>query len=244
MTAPAAADREMVVLGVPMGRFQTNCYVIGDRGAGTCVVVDPGETADQHVPSIVDQLGCTVEAILLTHAHVDHVWSVPQLAERWDVGVHLHPEDRWLFEGPQRSYGEYGPEELMRRYDLDWQPDMARLIDLSEGQTLTIGGAGFQVAHTPGHTPGHVTFLAEGLADAHVELVAGGPGAHDTMLLSGDLLFAGSVGRSDLVGGDGARLIAEIHRTAMALDDAIPVLPGHGPGTTVGHERRRNPFLQ
>ncbi|MFT6803042.1 MAG: hydroxyacylglutathione hydrolase [Nitriliruptoraceae bacterium] len=239
-----AGARDLVVLGVPMGRFQTNCYVIGDRSTGSCVVVDPGETADQRLPAIIEQLGCTVDAILLTHAHVDHVWSVPQLAAQWDVGVHLHPEDRWLFAGPQLSYGQHGTDELVRRYDLDWQPDMDRLVDVHEGQTLTAGGVAFHVAHTPGHTPGHVTYLGQGLADAHVELVAGGPSAHEQMLLSGDLLFAGSVGRSDLVGGDGVRLIAEIHRTAMTLDDAVPVLSGHGPGTTIGHERRTNPFLR
>jgi glyoxylase-like metal-dependent hydrolase (beta-lactamase superfamily II) len=235
---------DLVVVGMPLGRWQTNCYVVGDRAAGKCVVIDPGETATERIPDLVRRLGLTCEGILLTHGHLDHHWSAPSLAATFDCGVHLHPDDRWIWDAPQRAFGDLPAAALEQQFGIVWETDDDRLVDLADGETLVRGGVSFQVAHTPGHTPGHVTFLGTGLMDATVEVVLGDPAAADEVLFSGDLVFAGSIGRSDFPRGDGDQLLRSVARSFLTLDDDVAVLSGHGPDTTVGHERRTNPYVQ
>lgn len=233
----------IVVVGMPLGRWETNCFVVGDREAGTCVIVDPGETGAERVPDIVERLKLRPEAVLLTHGHIDHHWSAPALAELFDCGVHLHPEDRWIWDEPQQAFGPLPREILQEQFGLDWQPDDSRLVDLKDDETLVRGGVTFTVAHTPGHTPGHCTFLGHGMRKARVEVVLGEPRPADDILFSGDLVFAGSIGRSDFPRGDGKRLIEEIKRTVLPLGDDTVILSGHGPDTTVGRERATNPYF-
>jgi len=234
---------DLVIVGMPLGSWQTNCYVVGDRAAGTCVIIDPGQTGEERVPDLVDRLGLTPEAILLSHAHIDHLWAAPALAERFDVEVHLHPEDRWLWSNPQNTMGEFPRSVLQERFGLDWQPDDERLVDLTDGERLVRSGVTFDVAHTPGHTPGHCTFLGRELADAKLEVVLGDPSPADNVLFSGDLLFRGSIGRMDLRGGDPAAMTRSLVRSILPLDDATLVLSGHGPDTSIGAERASNPYL-
>lgn len=234
---------DLLIVGMPLGRWQTNCYVVGDREAGTCVVIDPGETAGPRVPDLLERLHLTCEAILLTHGHLDHHWSAPELAERFDCEVHLHPDDRWIWDEPQKAFGDLPPEVLTQQFGLDWQPRDERLVDLAEDQTLVRGGVTFTVRHTPGHTPGHVTFLGQGLKDATVEVVLGEPRPAEQVLFSGDLVFEGSIGRSDFPRGDGEELLRQLARTVLPLRDDVLVLSGHGPDTTVGRERRTNTYL-
>lgn len=237
-------QRDRFVVGMPLGRWQTNCYLVGDRNLGTAAVVDPGETAESAVPELLQRGGVRCEAILLTHGHLDHLWGVPALAETLDVPVFLHPDDRWLWHDPIGGFGGAIPpgaaEELLGG---PWRPPTDRLQDLRDGQRLTFAGITFTAAHTPGHTPGHVTFLAAGLAGAEVvfgrQLSVADPG----ILLSGDLLFSGSVGRTDLPRGSWEQQMQSLGRTVLPLEDDVLVLSGHGPETTVGHERRTNPFL-
>lgn len=235
---------DLVVVGMPLGRWQTNCFVVGDRSTGTCVVIDPGETGTERVPDLLDRLKLTCEAILLTHGHLDHHWSAPALAAQLDVGVHLHPDDRWIWDEPQKAFGDLPHSVLRGQFGLDWRPDDDRLVDLAEGETLVRGGVTFSVAHTPGHTPGHCTFLGHGLADADIEVVLGDPAPSDDILFSGDLVFQGSIGRSDFPRGDGEELLRQVARTVLPLEDDVAILSGHGPDTTVGRERRSNPYLQ
>lgn len=237
------AARDRFVVGVPLGRWQTNCYVVGDRDRGTCVVIDPGETGAEHVPAILERAGVRCEAILLTHGHLDHAWSVPDLATSLDVPVHLHPGDRWLWDDPAAAFGM--PSELLeQQFGLRWNPPTDRLEDLRDHQTVTYAGIDFTVRHNPGHTPGHVTFLGRGLDEAPISFAMGSAdrGSED-VLFSGDLVFAGSIGRTDFPRGSTADMFRSLVDTVLPLEDDTLILSGHGPDTTVGRERATNPFL-
>jgi hydroxyacylglutathione hydrolase len=237
------SDRDLVILGAPLGRWQTNCFVLGDRSAGRAVVIDPGETADEVVPGWLDQLGLTCEAILLTHGHIDHFWGMPGLARALDVPVHMHEDDRWLWEQPDAGLGSIAPGMLEQQLGLVWDPPTDRLETVSDGQVLAHAGLHLTVRHNPGHTPGHVTFLGRGLTDAEVHFTYGDPAPADAVLFSGDLVFAGSIGRTDFPRGSTDAILRSLAETVLTLEDDVVILSGHGPDTTVGRERATNPFL-
>lgn len=235
------------IIGVTLGRWQTNCFLVGDRTTGKCVVVDPGEGGAEAVPDLLERLNATCEAILLTHGHIDHVWAVPELAERLDAPAFLHPEDRWLWEAPLAIMGDIpAPQRrqvLRDNLGLDWTGDTDCLVDVSDHDRLTYAGIDFTVRHNPGHTPGHVTFLGHDLGNAQIAFEQGQPEPSDDVLFSGDLIFAGSVGRTDFPRGNTEHLLASIRDTVLPLEDDVLVLSGHGPHTTVGRERSTNPFV-
>ncbi|MBW3578311.1 MAG: MBL fold metallo-hydrolase [Actinobacteria bacterium] len=236
-------ERDRFVTGVSLGRWQTNCYVIGDRGRAAAFVVDPGENGATEVPRVLDEHGATCEAILLTHGHLDHLWAVPALAEELDVPVFLHPGDRWLWDDPFSGFGmDISPDDAAQFLGAPWQPPTERVQDLSDDQRLTFAGIEIRANHTPGHTPGHVTFLAAGLSGAQVHLDEPVDVARSGILVSGDLLFRGSVGRTDFPRGSWEEQMESLARVVVPLDDGV-VLPGHGPATTVERERDSNPFL-
>jgi hydroxyacylglutathione hydrolase len=238
---PSVSDR--FVLGVPLGRWQTNCFVVGDRSLGTAVVVDPGEGAEDAVPQLLRQAGVTCEAIALTHGHLDHLWGVPSLARDLDVPVLLHPDDRWIWDDPAAAFGA-PPELLEQQFGLRWDPPTERLRDVADGEDVQLAGVTYRVDHNPGHTPGHVTYLGRDLGAVPVSFALGDADvATDQLLFSGDLIFAGSVGRSDFPRGDGDRLLRSLVDTVLPLGDDTLILSGHGPDTTVGRERATNPFL-
>ncbi|MDX1621726.1 MAG: MBL fold metallo-hydrolase [Nitriliruptorales bacterium] len=235
--------RDRFIVGVPLGRWQTNCYVVGDRDAGTCAVIDPGETGAREVPRLLDDLGVACEAILLTHGHLDHFWAAPQLAKDLDVPVFLHPDDRWLWRDPGAGFGTLPPGAVQQAFGLEWDNATDVLEDLADGMEVEFGNTRFRVEHNPGHTPGHVTFLGRGLADADVSFALGEPTATDDMLFSGDLIFAGSIGRTDFPRGSTEAILRSLADTVLPLQDDTVILSGHGPDTTVGRERATNPFL-
>ncbi|MEX0869098.1 MAG: MBL fold metallo-hydrolase [Nitriliruptoraceae bacterium] len=246
----AADDR--FICSTTLGRWQTNCYVIGDRATARAVIVDPGEHGATAVPPLLDRLAVTPEAILLTHGHLDHLWAVPALARQFDVPVLLHADDRWLWDNPAAAFG--APfDVLAAEFGLSWTPDDDVLETVVDGQTVTLASTDFRVAHTPGHTPGHVTYritgaarmqLAFDVSAAHGDDPAAFDGVgHDGVLLSGDLLFAGAIGRTDLVRGSTVEMLRSLAREVLTLDDDTLVLPGHGPTTTVATERATNPYL-
>lgn len=231
------------VLGVPLGRWQTNCYLIGDRDRGTGVLIDPGEHGETQAPQLLAQAGVTCEAILLTHGHLDHLWAVPSLARELDVPVLLHPDDRWLWDDPAAAFGA-PPELLATQFGLEWDPPTEHLESVAGGSRLSFAGIAFDVVHNPGHTPGHVTYLGRELAGAPVGFPLGdAESASDDVLFSGDLIFAGSIGRTDFPRGSTEDILRSLVETVLPLEDRTVILSGHGPDTTVGRERATNPFL-
>jgi glyoxylase-like metal-dependent hydrolase (beta-lactamase superfamily II) len=220
------------VEGFALGMWQANCYLLGDLELGTAVVVDPGQDGAQAVRQRLAARGVTCEAILLTHGHLDHVWSAPELAADLDVPILLHEGDRWLWDDPAAAFGNLPPNALKQQFGLDWDPPTERLESLRDHQTLRFAGIPMAVRHTPGHTPGSSVFL---LTDT---------GGDDPLLISGDLIFKGSVGRTDFPRGSWEQQMESIARVVLPLDDRTLIVSGHGPETTVGEERASNPFLR
>jgi hydroxyacylglutathione hydrolase len=232
------------VLGAPLGRWQTNCWVVGDRDRGSGIVIDPGEHGAARVPELLERAGVGCEAILLTHGHLDHCWAVPELATQLQVPVLLHPDDRWLWDDPAAAFGA-PPELLEQEFGLVWDPPTELLQPVRGGARLSFAGIRFDVEHNPGHTPGHVTFLGRELADVPVTFALGDADrASEDVLFSGDLLFAGSIGRTDFPRGSTPDMMRSLAATVLPREDETLVLSGHGPDTTVGRERASNPFLR
>ena len=208
----------MKVVPIPNGVFAENCYLIVDEHARPpeCAVVDPGEEAGLILHKI-QETGATLVGIWLTHAHLDHVVGVARLAEETGVPVWLHPGDRALYDAVPQQAGAFGlaPPPPLPAPDREMVP----------GEQLAVGALRFEIRHAPGHSPGSVCLVGHGV------------------VFSGDVLFAGSIGPTDLPGGDLETLIARIERELLSLPDETIVYSGHGPETTIGRERRANPFL-
>ena len=218
--------------GFALGQWQANCYILGDEERGTAVVVDPGQGGLEPVRERLDARGVRCEAVLLTHGHLDHLWSAPEVAAAFDAPVLLHVDDTWLYADPGAAFGQFPPGTLEAQFGLRWKPDPDALQTFTDRTTFSFAGYAITARHTPGHTPGSSVFLLDD------------PGLGDPLMLSGDLLFAGSVGRTDLVGGDGDTQVASLRRVVIPLEDDTVVAPGHGERTTVGTERSSNPHLR
>jgi glyoxylase-like metal-dependent hydrolase (beta-lactamase superfamily II) len=207
------------VMIVPVTPFQQNCSIIWNQGSKRGVVIDPGGDLDLIRQGIAES-GATIERILLTHGHIDHAGAAAGL--KAELGVPLegpHVADRFLLDHLEETAAGYG---------LTGTRNVAPDAWLQEGQQVDIGGVPFDVLHCPGHSPGSVAFVNRDLKFAIV----------------GDVLFRGSIGRSDLPGGDHATLIASIRNKLLPLGDDIAFLCGHGPAGSIGEERRSNPFLR
>ncbi|MBV9792994.1 MAG: MBL fold metallo-hydrolase [Actinobacteria bacterium] len=222
----------MLVTGFPAGSFAANCYVIAPADGEECVIVDPGQDALGGIDEVVAAHRLKPVAAIATHGHLDHIWSIAPLCGARDIPACIHPEDRLLLSDPARGLPLGAGQQLFGGLTFT-EPDDVR--ELTDGMTLTLAGLEFRVDHAPGHTPGSVTF----------RLPSGIDGIDDPAgtMFSGDLLFAGSIGRTDLPGGDHQAILASLARVCLPLPDETIVLSGHGPGTTIGAERRTNPFL-
>lgn len=223
----------MLIAGFPAGSFGTNCYVIAPAAGERCVVVDPGQDAVDGVAEILREHRLRPAAVVLTHGHLDHMWSVVPVCGAHDVPAYIHPADRFMLADPLRGVS---PQLAAMIGDETFtEPDEVR--ELTDGRALGLAdvlGFDLVVDHAPGHTKGSVTFTLPRLDDA---------GDPDVMF-SGDLLFAGSIGRSDLPGGDPGELAESLARVVLPRPDDTLVLPGHGGSTTIGRERASNPFLR
>ena len=211
----------MLVSGFPAGAFAANCYVVAPARGAECVIVDPGQDAQQGIDELLVRYRLKPIAVLLTHGHIDHMWSVAPVCGAKGIPAYIHPDDRELLADPAKGLSLAVGQQLFGGITFT-EPDDVR--ELTDGSALSLAGLDFTVRHTPGHTPGSVTFGSE------------------NGLFTGDLLFAGSIGRTDLPGGDHQAMLRSLARTLTLPDDTL-VLPGHGPQTTIGAERRTNPFL-
>ncbi len=204
----------MKVEWVTVGPFQENSYLVVDEPSGKAILIDPGDEGERIV-RMVKRAKVDLQAVWLTHAHLDHIGAVGAVRREWNVPVLLHPDDLVIFRRGYQAAAAYGLP-----FDQPADPDGA----LAHGQVLELGDTAFTVHHTPGHAPGHVVFLAEGA------------------MLGGDVLFAGSIGRTDLPLSNPAAMETSLAHVA-AFDPDTVVYPGHGPPTTIGEERAANPFL-
>ncbi|MGH3171829.1 MAG: MBL fold metallo-hydrolase [Trebonia sp.] len=248
----------MLVTGFPAGSLAANCYVVAPEAGEECVIVDPGQDSQRGIEEIVARYRLKPIAVLLTHGHIDHVWSVAPVCGARGIPAYIHPDDRDLLSDPGKGLALGVGQQLFGGLTFT-EPD--DVLELSDGAAIGLAGLTFTVTHAPGHTEGSVTFGTSAGGTSTFGTSAGGtgglsaPGAEgagsdagdhgrseEAVLFSGDMLFAGSIGRTDLPGGDHQKILLSLER-ALALPDDTVVLPGHGPTTTIGAERRANPFL-
>ena len=205
----------MILETIVVGPLEANCYLVGDAESRMIVIVDPGDDADG-IAHIVQCQNYQVQSILATHGHIDHTGAVKELQDRFHAPFLIHAADSAMIHHMSLQSSQFG---------LYYSGIPAIGGHLEDDQILTVGKITFQVIHTPGHTPGSVCLLG------------------DRELISGDTLFAGSIGRTDLPGGNTDSILRSIKTRILVLDPSIQVFPGHGPRSTVDSEKRFNPFL-
>jgi hydroxyacylglutathione hydrolase len=208
----------MILEMLTVGPFQENCYVIGDEETGAGAVVDPGDEAAR-IALAVEQTGLEIGYIFITHAHIDHVGAVAALVDEYACPVLMHAEAEPMLK-------QLPTQAMMMGLRFGKVPTVDRHIE--DEDILEVGALELKSLYTPGHAPGHLAFYIES----------------EGLVLSGDALFAGSVGRTDLFGGSMEVLMRSINERLLILPDETRVYPGHGPETTIGNERSYNPFLQ
>lgn len=204
----------MLIKKIIVGPLENNCYIIGNDNTRDAFIVDPGDEPDRIFELILENK-LKINFIVCTHAHFDHVGAVPEIKEQTNAKIVLHNEDLELYENIDK-------QAILWGYEVDPLPPPDIIV--SEGDKLNVGNLVFEILHTPGHSPGAISIYGEGI------------------LITGDTLFAGSVGRTDLYGGD-IRKLKNSFKRLMTLPDETKVLPGHGPETTIGEEKINNFFL-
>jgi hydroxyacylglutathione hydrolase len=223
----------VLVRGFPAQAFGTNCYVVAPAPGEQCVVVDPGIGVQDQLDDLIREHGLSPVAVVLTHGHLDHTFSVTPVCGARGIPAYIHPDDRDQLADPAK-YLSAGTSQLFGGR-LEWtEPDDVVLLD--PAQPLELAGLRIGVDLAPGHTPGSVVFRLPG---EEAEGEVGAP-----ILLSGDVLFAGSIGRCDLPGGSWEAMQTSLAQVILPMADETVVLPGHGPATTIGRERASNPYLQ
>lgn len=213
----------MLVRGFPAAAFDTNCWVVAPAEGEQCIVVDPGIGVEQQLDDLLRELRLSPVAVLLTHGHLDHTFSVTPVCGARGIPAWIHPQDRDLLADPMKGLSPQSAAIFGGR--LEWtEPSDVALLDPTV--PMEVAGLTISTAFAPGHTPGSVVFETGG------------------ELFSGDVLFAGSIGRTDLPGGSWAQMQDSLARAVLPLPDDMLVHPGHGGDTTIGRERATNPFLQ
>ena len=231
----------MLTLSFPAQAFGTNCYVIADAPGEECIIVDPGIGIEETLREVLTTHRLKPAAVLLTHGHIDHVFSVTPVCGG-DLAAYIHTDDRYRLVDPLGS-SSLGPQlsgmlEQQFGKKVTWR-EPERIVEVTDRETVTVAGIDLEVIHAPGHTEGSVMFamgaVPEGVpAEAEV----------DRTLITGDVLFAGSIGRTDLPGGSHEAMQDSLRRCVHPRPDSSLVLPGHGPATTLGREKATNPYLQ
>lgn len=223
----------MLIVGFPAGAWGTNCYVVAAGPGEPCLVIDPGQDSIGGVQEAVREHRLAPAAVLLTHGHIDHIWSVAPVCHDFGISAYIHGDDRERLVDPAGTSMLASREHLlsMTKGALELtEPDDVRI--LGDGDLLDLAGIPIRVAHAPGHTEGSVVFTKSAEGDV------------PPVMFSGDVLFAGSIGRTDLPGGSADAMRRSLERVIITSPDEMVVLPGHGPQTTIGAERTSNPYLQ
>lgn len=220
----------MEIFGFAAGPFQTNCYVATgapkmDELATPCVIIDPGMGALDVVRAEVEKRNWKPEAILLTHGHIDHIRDVAEAAAYWDIPVMIHADDNFMLANPRIGAGQFAA-----MFDIDSMQPYVDADTFADGDEVKWGGLNFEVIHAPGHSPGCVMLRASD--------------GSDEVVFSGDVLFQGSIGRTDLPGSSPEQMQQSLIKKVLPLADELMILPGHGSASSIGEERRTNPFLQ
>ena len=216
----------MLVTGFPAEAFGTNCYVVAAGPGEQCLIVDPGIGVLDRLDEVLAEHRLSPAAVLLTHGHLDHTYSVAPVCGARGITAYVHPADREMLADPAKGLSADLNELFGGRLSYTEPEDVAELTD---GVTLSLAGVEVTVDHAPGHTGGSVLFRLPG---------------EEPICLSGDVLFAGSIGRTDLPGGSTDTMMASLRDKILPLADETVVLPGHGPATTIGRERAQNPYLR
>lgn len=226
---PGAGNGKLEIVfitGFPAGLLQCNCYVLAPHPGADAIIVDPGQNAMGQLRRILDKNRLTPAAVLLTHGHIDHIWSAQKVSDTFGCAAYIHPEDRFMLTDPIKGFGPRVAQLFMRA--IFREPKQVIELD-RDGDKIDLAAISVTVDHTPGHTRGSVCFRVRGDTD---------------VVFTGDTLFERSVGRTDLFGGSGRDLMCSIVDKLLVLDDTTVVLPGHGNSTSIGAERRYNPFLE
>ena len=229
-SSPGLGDGKLgtvLISAFPAGLLQCNCYVLAQRPGGDAIIVDPGQRAMGPLRRILDKNRLTPAAVLLTHGHIDHIWSAQKVSDTFGCPAYIHPEDRFMLTDPIKGVGPRLGQLLFSA--MFSEPKQVVELD-RDGDKLDLADITVTVDHTPGHTRGSVVFRVAGDAS--------------DVVLTGDTLFERSIGRTDLFGGSGRDLLNSIVDKLLVLGDKTVVLPGHGNATTIGAERRGNPFLE
>jgi glyoxylase-like metal-dependent hydrolase (beta-lactamase superfamily II) len=216
----------VLITGFPAGLLKCNCYVLAPHPGADAIVVDPGQRAMGQLRRILDENRLTPAAVLLTHGHIDHIWSAQKVSDTFGCPTYIHPEDRFMLTDPIK---DFGPKVVQLLLAATFR-EPKQVIELDrDGDKIDLGGISVTVDHTPGHTRGSVVFRVTGDKE---------------LVFTGDTLFERMVGRTDLFGGSGRDLLRSIVDKLLVLDDKTVVMPGHGNSTTIGAERRLNPYLE
>ncbi len=230
-----AYPTRVLIAAFPAGPLAANCYFVGRGPGAECVIVDPGMDSLAGIRTIVSEQNLVPTAVFITHGHFDHMWQAADVAAEYDIPVYIHPADRHLLADPMAAISNESAAMLRAQFGLDDAPEFhepADVRDAADGAVIETAGLRFSVDHVPGHTPGTVVYRVDHIGDEPISQVA----------FTGDFLFAGSIGRTDLVGGDMDRM-ADSLRRFMELPDDVAVLPGHGGQTSIARERATNPFV-
>jgi glyoxylase-like metal-dependent hydrolase (beta-lactamase superfamily II) len=227
----------LLVTGFPAEAFGTNCYVVATGPGEQCLIVDPGIGVLDRLDDVLAEHRLHPAAVLLTHGHLDHTFSVAPVCGARGITAYVHPSDREMLADPQKGMSMNLAAMFGGRLPYAEPDDVAELTD---GETLVLAGLEVTVDHAPGHTPGSVLFRLPRAGSSWTGSSLEG----DQICLSGDVLFAGSIGRTDLPGGDTGTMLTSLRDKILPLSDDTVILPGHGPETTIGRERAANPYLR
>ena len=218
----------MLIAGFSAGPWSTNCWVVSPGANQECVVIDPGFDSQNRVNELISQNNLKPIAVLLSHGHIDHMWSVTPIADGYEIPAMIHQADRNLLSDPVSSLSKDSQNLVKTLGGSFVEPN--KVVEFSENQTINIAGLDIDVLVSPGHTQGSVMYRVNDV--------------HQSILFSGDVLFQGSIGRTDLAGGDWDAMQKTLQNVVMPLDDDLVVLAGHGDQTTIGEEKKFNPYLQ